>query len=128
MFENYENLIREGKWEEAETALLEFVERHPEHPKGHVLLGLCLGRKGDIDGASVQFQRAWALDPNDSEAGKNLLKCYEYMGKHKEALDLAQTILKARPSDTEITGAIGRLTTILHAQEPLDDHEKVWGR
>ena len=116
MIEPLEALIQEGKWDEAEAALLEFVGRHPEHPKGHFLLGLCLGRKGEIATASVQFQRAWALDPRYWEAGKNLLKCYEYLGKNKEALEVAHGILNIRPNDLEITAAIEKYTALLKSK------------
>ena len=128
MVEDNEALMKEGKWDEAETALLDFVSLHPENSQGHALLGLCLGRKGEISTASVQFQCAWILDPRNWEAGKNLLKCYEYLGSHKEALELAHGILRVRPSDPDITRAIEKYTAILKSKKPIDDRDKVWGR
>ena len=128
MFEENEALVEQGKWDEAEASLLLFVADHPVHPKGHALLGMCLGRKGDIDAASVHFQRAWALDPMDWGSGKNLLKCYEYMGRHKDGLEVAHGVLKNHPGDADVTGAVDRITAAMKAQEPADDREKVWGR
>lgn len=128
MIEDNEALIKDGKWEEAEAALHLFVVQQPGNPKGHALLGMCLGRKGEIETASVQFQRAWALDPTDWGSGKNLIKCYEYMGKHKEALDVAHRIQDIRPSDQENLGAIERFTASIKAATPVDERSKVWGR
>ncbi|MBI5705641.1 MAG: tetratricopeptide repeat protein [Armatimonadetes bacterium] len=118
MIEHSEALIKEGKWDEAEAALQIFVDAHPVHPKGHALLAMCLGRKGDIPGASLHFQRAWALDPTDWGTGKNLIKCYEYHGKHSEALEVAHRIQDLRPSDQENIAAIARFKTALNILDP----------
>ena len=128
MFEDIEALVQAGKWDEAEPLLQDFVAKHPEHGMGHARLGMCLGRKGEIEPAAVQFQRAWALDPRDWDSGKNLLKCYEHLGNHKEALVVAHDILRMRPSDQDVSSLVERCTAALKAQEPDDDRSMVWGR
>lgn len=119
MIDEIEAKMQEGKFDEAMVELIDFVANHPVHPKGYALLGMCHGRKGDIDAATEHFGRAWALDPTDWSTGKNLIKCFEYKGQHKEALAVAYRIERLRPSDKENKEAIDRFRKILNIQDPV---------
>lgn len=126
MIEQIEALMQEGKWDEVETILRDFVFNHPENPKGHAYLGICLEREGDIEKAADQYKRAWALEPHFWEAARKLWKCYDRMNLHKDALDTARAVHDLRPSDKEVMLAIERLEQIVEGDKLTAG--KVFGR
>lgn len=116
MIEQIESLMQQGQWSEATTLLTEFVGNHPENSVGHAYYGICLERQKDYEGAAVQFQRAWALEPHYWEAARKLFQCYDRLGRHQDALDTAREVHKLRPSDKEIERAIVRLEEVVSAK------------
>lgn len=49
-------------------AILEALRREPDSDQAHVLLGNLLSREGEMSGAAAAFERALALNPDNSEA------------------------------------------------------------
>jgi Flp pilus assembly protein TadD len=115
MLSDIERTMQEGRWEEARTALQDFVFRHPENPQGHAYLGLCSFHFGDLETAADQLKRAFALEPHYWEAAKKLMICYDRLGRYKDALDVAREVARLRPSDQEISKEVERLEELLNS-------------
>jgi len=73
-------LTRAGKRRAAQAAYEEAVRQHPQHPLGHVSLGICLLELEQFDGALREFEAALALDPANAAAHKGLVYLYSRTG------------------------------------------------
>ncbi|MBI5706185.1 MAG: tetratricopeptide repeat protein [Armatimonadetes bacterium] len=125
MISDIEALMEQGKWDEAETALVSFTFNHPENPQGHAYLGLCYERNHLFERAADQFQRAVALEPHYWEAGRKLFQCLDKLGRAREALNVARDVHNLRPSDKMIEQAIERLENEL-GESKIGVPPKVW--
>ena len=55
----------------------------------HVKQGVALRKKGDLQGAAVEFQRAQAIDPSNPVADQELRKTVDMIGEKNHEADLA---------------------------------------
>ena len=88
--------IRAGDLDEALHQLGLAVELAPEWVPAWVDLGVALSRNGEIDAALEAFQRALAIEPENSSALINMAKIFGDLGREEEA----QTALKAAAEGT----------------------------
>lgn len=65
-------LITKGKYQEGRLLVGEMLQRFPEAPEPHNLLGLLWEREGDERAAMRHFRAAWALDPSYLPARYNM--------------------------------------------------------
>jgi Tfp pilus assembly protein PilF len=70
-------LLKHGKLNQAETALLSALDNSDEPAKSLNSLGIIAARRGNKEEARDYFQRALAADPGYSSAQKNLIRLEE---------------------------------------------------
>ncbi len=109
MTEEVDNLIRQGKWDEALVKCQALVQLQPISPKLHGYLGLIYGRKNDLPNAEAAFRKAITLDPNFWEAGIRLAQVLDRMMKYKEGLQIAEHYLKMRPNEPALQALVNGL-------------------
>ena len=73
-------------WQDSETLWLNVLEAHPEVPIVHNNLGAAYGRKGLLEEAIVEYEKALALDPKYVLAHNNLGFAYGRKGLLEEAI------------------------------------------
>jgi Tfp pilus assembly protein PilF len=61
-YEDATKLYRDGKFEQAEQKLKAFVEAHPEHAGGNLVMGLTQVQLGDLDKARIYFRQTVKID------------------------------------------------------------------
>lgn len=109
MTEEVDNLVRQGKWDEALVKCQALVQFQPVNPKLHGYLGLIYARKNDLPNAEAAFRKAITLDPNFWEAGIRLAQVLDRMMKYKEGLQIAEHYLKMRPNEAALQALVNGL-------------------
>jgi Flp pilus assembly protein TadD len=77
---------RRGRLVEALRCFLAAVDADGAKPAGHANLGVLLLAGDDLDGARAEFERALALDPDQSTARQGLSAVYERLGLQLPAM------------------------------------------
>jgi tetratricopeptide (TPR) repeat protein len=90
-------LKKDGKNEQAaeqsnivEKTCRQRLDENPNALDSHVLLGNLLAEKGDFNEASVHFQKAVELQPDNSDNRENLIQTLEAAGKIDSAIQAAR--------------------------------------
>lgn len=108
-------LIRanQSRFPEAEAEYKRALELNPDYAPAHVWYGTLLGnleqqldRQGKADDAAklrarklVEYERALALDPSLPPAVSNLAGSYEQWGRRRDAIALAERLIRLQPED-----------------------------
>ncbi len=74
------------------------------------LIGKELYLQGNVQGAAQEFQGAFDIFPRSAKLAFNLARCYERLGKTREALKYYEEYLKLAPPDAADRADIQRLT------------------
>jgi tol-pal system protein YbgF len=77
MYDQAFSLLRNGEYEQAETALAQFLAAYPQHPlaaNAQYWLGETYYVRNDFDKASKAFARGYQTYPDNPKAPDNLLK------------------------------------------------------
>lgn len=88
-----------GRETEATDALADALERHPEDPRLHALLGGLFTQTGALDAAEQHYREALRLDPGDPALMSNLAVVLSQRGELREAEELASQAVDLDPSD-----------------------------
>lgn len=104
-----ENLIEQGRYEQAMPDLQRYVQDHDSSAKAHYDLGYVFFRTHEIGGAVRELSRSLQLDDKDPEAHKILGLVCTFVGRY----DLAEVELQAaaglEPDSSEIHYFLGRI-------------------
>jgi tetratricopeptide (TPR) repeat protein len=92
-------LARERRLEEAEEGYREVVRLRPEFAGAWQGLGVIQKWRGDLGAAIPLFRKAAALDPNYSEAHRNLAGALATLGQTSEALAILERYRERHPED-----------------------------
>ena len=95
----------DGRWEDAEKALLRALEIAPIQ-SALVLLGTVLREKGDLNRAIEVFEQARAAQPDSEDAIYQLGLCYLEKNWPKRALECFQQALEKNPKRLEFQEAV----------------------
>jgi len=68
LFEGAMDQYVQGNYEAASQGYRRFLDIAPNDFNGHYLLGHCLRRLGDMDGALASYEHALAIKPDDVDA------------------------------------------------------------
>ena len=113
------------RYEDAERAAVEAVERVPRNPQLHVLHGWVLSDVDRDDEAVAAAERALAIDPRHSWALTSRIDFLKYLRRYEDAERAAAEALERRSDDPGIHVAVGRLYHHLDRyQEALDAFER----
>ncbi len=91
----------QGRAAALESRLRQSLARDPRLPMYHNWLGLALKRKGDLDGARAEFERALELAPDLVGTMANLGSLDLQAGKVREAAALLQRAVEKDPTNIE---------------------------
>jgi tetratricopeptide (TPR) repeat protein len=119
LLEAVERAVREGNWKLAFELSKELVVKYPINAKARAYLGLAHMNLADFESAALELKKAVALDPHFWQAELVLAQCLDSMGKYAEALDVALSTLKERPSDPKVQALVRGLER--HVDRPSVD-------
>ena len=94
-------LLAESGEREALDAAHVVVERFPDLPEAHALLGHVLYELGDLPEAASAYERAIELAPDDAELYKGYANVLENLGAKQQALAVFAYALELAPQDAE---------------------------
>jgi serine/threonine protein kinase/tetratricopeptide (TPR) repeat protein len=90
------------------------VERRPDDPMAHIVLGNALARSGQAPSAIAEFRRALRLRPESPEALINLANLLRQEERFPEAIALYREFLRLRPKSRYALAARYNLGLALH--------------
>lgn len=124
-------LYREGKLEEAETAVRGFMRLEPDSARAYEILGAVLGRQGRNEEAMEALETALKLNPDLATAHANravLLMADEKVEAARRALEraveLRPDLVPAQERLGRIYEAIGRRDDAIRAYETAIEHQE----
>ncbi len=79
-------LYRQGRYDQAESQLLEAVAINPEHTLAINNLAAVMCKKGNFSKAKEYCERAITINPNDAMAHRNLAKVLDTLGNTRDAV------------------------------------------
>ena len=99
-------LFASGNYPAAVKEFAKAESMNPELPSLHSYYGQALLFTGDPDGASVEFRRELAANPNDFDANFQLASILAHRGKTEEARPLLERAVLVRPGSGEAREAL----------------------
>ena len=106
-FQEAENLLNEGRTEEAKQKIQEQLAQDPKNVEGYNLLGIIFTKRKDFDKALDTFQHALKIDPTSTPTRANIGNLYIAL----EKLDLAekefQQVLRIEPANADANFNLG---------------------
>ncbi|MCK4632813.1 MAG: glycosyltransferase family 1 protein [candidate division Zixibacteria bacterium] len=105
-----EDLLAEGKIDDAEKCFLEVVNQQPES-RAYNNLGVIAFHRKDAQQASERFMKAVELDPTNIDAVVNLCSLLESVGSLGEVADLLQTLSEKFPDNREVAKWLAKART-----------------
>jgi aspartate beta-hydroxylase len=92
-----QELLRQGRLPEAESAFVRLLEESPEHVEALNVLALSALRGGQVQGAIDFLERAAKADPQDALTQHHLGRAFEGAGDFAAALRAHETAVRLRP-------------------------------
>ncbi|RJP24966.1 MAG: hypothetical protein C4527_17975 [Candidatus Omnitrophota bacterium] len=122
--------IRNGKAEQAETALLQAVKFDPANAGAWNQLGILAFERNAMDAAEIRFRNAYELDKHHSAYARNLALVYAARQEYEIADRLLHHSLQIDPSDPETSVALAKTSLLQnhpgeareHLQRALQHH------
>jgi tetratricopeptide (TPR) repeat protein len=84
--------INKGDWSRAEMSLNGILNRNPNHPVGHYLLGLIASEQNRWNDAEKHLLKALSLAPTQSRIVLLLVRSLRALGRSDDALALCQSL------------------------------------
>lgn len=89
----------DGVIEPMKKAYEDFLQHHPEHVEGRIAYGSFLNELGDEEGATVQWEKAREMDPNNPTPWNNLANIFGHVGPIKKAFQYYEKAIELNPSE-----------------------------
>lgn len=112
-------MLNSGRHEKAIMPARLLVERFPQSPLLHFMLGLAL--KSNPELAIASYRSALALKPDFFDALNNLGASLYMLGRRAEAVDSFQAAYKMQPGNTDLQNSLRRIYAEL-AQSFVREH------
>lgn len=94
---------------QAETFARQALSIEPETAKAHEVLGNCLQKQGDLNGALSEYTAALRIDRSIPEAYSNRALAYLNLGLKESALGDLETVVRLEPDNDHYRFLLGRL-------------------
>jgi len=91
------DLIRQGRWQQAEAVLAPVLGANPREPDGLQLLGLVREQQGRLADAEQLLRQSLAARPNQPHVQVHLGRILAQSDRHPEAIAVLQAALRAQP-------------------------------
>ena len=93
------DLVRTGRWSDAERELRKATEIDPSRGEWHALLGTALDALGRLEEAVVSLRQAAALMPDDEDPLLSASEICQRLGRWEEALEFAERAMELNPNE-----------------------------
>lgn len=101
------DLLRAGKWEEAETALKAIQAQNPDIPEVYNNLGYVYSQKKDVAAAQAAYEKAIELRPSYGDAYQGLAQLYQEQGQTDKAMGVMTKAAAANAEDPGVQLNLG---------------------
>jgi len=118
LFKPAEDLVNEGKLEEAADAYRSIIVDAPGHPFAHHNFAILLRKLNQIEGAIEQSQRAYELSPDNPTILLSLALSLEMGGFFGKAENFYKESLRYNPNYTAALNNLGHI--LAHTERPLE--------
>ena len=119
------DLIRMGRYDEAEEFFRKALEEHPKEPRGWVGRGIAALRRGDPRKALEYLDYALTLALDDPDASYHKARVLAVLDRHEQALSWYERAIRLRPGSAAAQYCKGRsLEALERYPEALDCYEK----
>ncbi len=103
-----------GVWKNTETLWRYIIQQSDSVPDiAYFAMGKEFERKGDLDGAMANYQRALSLSPENNRFRGRIGAILAKKGDHATALNLYKQILEAEPSNPASSVDVGRVLALM---------------
>jgi tetratricopeptide (TPR) repeat protein len=113
-------LLQKGELKAAEAELRQAVKLAPGDPVALAILGMVLSGQSNFEEASVYFERALRIDPDDTRTRYNLAVTELRLGKTAAAKANLERILNQKPDHKQAAALLG--TTKVPSYEAALEH------
>jgi Flp pilus assembly protein TadD len=100
-------LVRAGKYDEAEAAYLDLIGKAAPTPGLHYNLGYVYVQKKNYDKAEAEYLKVIELDPNGSDGYLQLAHVYQDAGNPDKAIEFLAKATTDHPQDGKLSFALG---------------------
>ncbi len=101
--------FRAGNFEEALQYFEDLLHTSPSNHTGHLFVGLCKQKLGDITGAKASLRQAIGIKPNDQLTRKALIKLLVDTDELQEAGELQGWFVENKPFDAQARMDMARI-------------------
>jgi len=91
------DLVRQGRWQQAEDLVARVLAANPDEPDGLQLLGLVRENQNRLADAESLLRRSLAVRPNQPHVQVHLGRLLAQSGRHQDAIDVLQAVAQAQP-------------------------------
>lgn len=112
-YEAAESTYMDRRYEEATQMFEGYVQRKPDNPWGHYMLGLSAWKSGDLDRARSALEKAHELDPSHVKTLLNLSRVLLDQNMAGEAKERVEAALALDSTSGEVYRMLGRVHTAL---------------
>jgi tetratricopeptide (TPR) repeat protein len=118
------DLIRMGRYDEAEEFFRKALEEHPKEPHGWVGRGIAAQRRGDPRKALEYLDYALTLAPDDPDASYHRARVLAVLDRHEQALSWYERSIRRKPTAAAHYCKGRSLEALERDPEALDCYEK----
>lgn len=104
-----ESLYREGEYGPARRHFSAYVEKEPDNPWGHYMLGLSAWKGGDLEGSLEALEAALERDPDHVKSLVNLSRVLLELDRPQDALPRVRRALEVAPDDPDVRRVAGNV-------------------
>lgn len=97
MYQEAEELMEEGKWDEGMEMIEEILEEDPDYPPALNKMGVFHAQREELDKAEEYFSAALAGDPDYVPALTNSGNIHQHRGELEEAIELYERAIELDP-------------------------------
>jgi predicted Zn-dependent protease len=124
-YDDGETAFRAGQYRDAENLFSTYVQRRPENPWGHYMLGLSAWKAGDLARAEEAFERALTLDPQHRKSLLNSARVLLELHRPQDALERVEGALATESRSAEALRLLGRVRAELgRTDEAIDAYQR----
>jgi len=125
MLQSAAALHKAGRLTEADAALRQVLNQHPDHPAAVHLLGIVAGRLGRTSESVQLLRRAVQLQPHSAQAHNNLAFALRLNGSADEAMEEFKRAIQIKPDFAEAHSNLGNaLIDIGQFDEAIASHRQ----